>query len=59
MANIYHFRVEGLEPVTQLRVIANNQKHAEYKLKTTIVDGVRLKNWQFERMEKLDDKKVV
>ena len=59
MASIYYYRVEGLEPVTLLRVYANNQKHAEYKLKTTKVNGVGLRNWRLERVEKLDDKPVV
>jgi len=59
MANIYLYRVSGLEPLDVVKIIANNKKHAEYKLDNLFVDGRKLENYKLINEEKLDDSIVV
>jgi len=59
MANIYIYRISGLEPLDVVKIVANNKKHAEYKLDNLFVDGRKLENYQFIKEEALDDNIVV
>ncbi len=59
MANIYYYRVSGIEPLQEVKIYANNEKHADYKIATTIVNGRKFYEWQLVKVEKLDDKPVV
>jgi uncharacterized protein (UPF0264 family) len=59
MANIYIYRISGLEPLDVVRIVANNKKHAEYKLDTLFVDGRKLEKYEFIKEEKFDNKIVV
>ena len=59
MANIYLYRISGLEPLDVVKIIANNKKHAEYKLDTLFVGGLKLSKYEFIKEEKLDDSIVV
>lgn len=59
MANVYTFEVSGLEPLKEIKIYANNEKHAIYKVETTRINGQPLKDWKLLRVKKLDDKVVV
>lgn len=59
MANLYLYRISGLEPLDVVKIIANNKKHAEYKLDNLFVDGRKLENYKLINEEKLDDSIVV
>lgn len=59
MANIYLYRISGLEPLDVVKIIANNEKHAEYKLDNLFVDGRKLEKYELLNEEKLDDSIVV
>ena len=59
MANIYQYRIFGLEPLDVVKIVANNKKHAEYKLDNLFVDGRKLEKYEFIKEEELDDSIVV
>jgi hypothetical protein len=59
MANIYQYRISGLEPLDVVKIVANNKKHAEYKLDNLFVDGRKLEKYELLNEEKLDDNIVV
>lgn len=59
MANLYLYRIAGLEPLDVVKVIANNKKHAEYKLANLFVDGRKLEKFELIKEDKLDDKVVI
>lgn len=58
MANVYIFEVSGLEPLKEVKIYANNEKHAIYKIETTRLNGQPLKSWKLLRVKELDDKVV-
>lgn len=59
MANLYLYRISGLEPLDVVKIVANNKKHAEYKLDNLFVDGRKLEKYELLNEEKLDDSIVV
>ena len=59
MANLYLYRISGLKPLDVVKIIANNKKHAEYKLDNLFVDGRKLEKYELLNEEKLDDSIVV
>ena len=59
MAKVYQYKISGLEPLDVVKIIANNKKHAEYKLDNLFVDGRKLEKFEFIKEEPLDDKIVI
>jgi hypothetical protein len=42
----------------EVKIYANNEKHAIYKIETTRLNGQPLKSWKLLRVKELDDKAV-
>ncbi len=51
----YYFKVSGLDPLEILKIQAKTEREANFKIKTTLVDGRKIHDWKLIKVAEDND----